>query len=142
MSLTKEENNHNIHQTMIKEYEKEIEVISWQRETLKTKDSRNVFVQMRLLYPKITTLQWSDKEQYIRGLKYTHTSGRPYTFESFVVRWWWQNGKCSMCPRKKNMQILSPLSSGHHTTAIIDHNHKTRVARGILCNTCNSILRK
>src|ERR1035437_2791733 len=43
-----------------------------------------------------------------------------------------QNGHCCTC--------LRTPADEHHKRLFVDHNHTTRIIRGLLCSRCNSIL--
>lgn len=46
-----------------------------------------------------------------------------------------QNNRCAICSRPE-----SATRRGKVRTLCVDHNHKTRVIRGLLCNRCNTAL--
>ena len=52
------------------------------------------------------------------------------TQEWFDKRLAYQGGKCCICRTSK------PKGKGW----VVDHNHRTKKARGILCNNCNTML--
>lgn len=53
------------------------------------------------------------------------------TDEQFNAMWEAQDGCCAICNMK-----LQPRGRSRHSAAI-DHNHKTREVRGVLCRGCN-----
>ena len=44
-----------------------------------------------------------------------------------------QNGKCKLCDTDIKMFV-------GHKGGMIDHDHKTNMVRGILCNRCNTVV--
>ena len=56
--------------------------------------------------------------------------------------WYWmykeQGGKCGMCG--KEMVIRANGRGPSSVTACVDHDHKTDIVRGILCNRCNVLI--
>jgi hypothetical protein len=44
-----------------------------------------------------------------------------------------QQGKCAICGKL-------PGDRNHHTRLDVDHDHKTKRVRGLLCNSCNKAL--
>ena len=56
--------------------------------------------------------------------------------------WYWmykeQSGKCGMCG--KEMEIFANGRGPSSVTACVDHDHKTDIVRGILCNRCNVLI--
>jgi hypothetical protein len=94
--------------------------------------------------------QWRDKNfnavkvynaEYMKGYAKTdayitsRTKSRLKTYNitalEFNSMWEGQNGCCAICQVK-----LEPRGRSKHSAAI-DHNHKTREVRGILCRGCN-----
>jgi len=43
-----------------------------------------------------------------------------------------QGGHCAICP--------SPIGNSKHISLFVDHCHKTKAVRGLLCHNCNAIL--
>ncbi|MFA6570781.1 MAG: endonuclease VII domain-containing protein [Bacteroidota bacterium] len=55
--------------------------------------------------------------------------------EVFLKMWEHQKGKCAIC---ENDMIMTQATKGQSLdTVSIDHNHKTKRTRGLLCNRCN-----
>jgi hypothetical protein len=61
------------------------------------------------------------------------------TMEDFIEMYERQNGLCEICDRELDM--FSTRDRMHHI-ANIDHCHKTKKIRSILCNYCNTGLGK
>ena len=58
------------------------------------------------------------------------------TSEEYNKRFYDQDGKCAICKR----EISLPKGGIYHPKkyhALVDHNHKTKQNRGILCHFCN-----
>jgi hypothetical protein len=49
-------------------------------------------------------------------------------YQSLIKR---QGGLCAICGRRP------PVKQGRHTGLVIDHDHKTGLVRGLLCQRCN-----
>jgi Recombination endonuclease VII len=74
-----------------------------------------------------------EKLEYYRQRKREVRYG-PDARESFDAAWKLQGGKCAIC----GLQLNSKSTKGDYKTAVaLDHDHKTKKFRGILCRHCN-----
>jgi hypothetical protein len=62
---------------------------------------------------------------------------KKYKFETgeFDAYWCACRGKCFICER--NLTLPSSKKGLKSTTVVVDHNHKTKKVRGLLCSSCN-----
>ena len=51
-------------------------------------------------------------------------------YELYTLMYDMQNGVCAICNKK-------PLAQGRIKRLVVDHCHKTKKIRGLLCNSCN-----
>jgi predicted TIM-barrel fold metal-dependent hydrolase len=58
------------------------------------------------------------------------------SFEDYKTKYEEQGGRCECC----SIEISITQKDNGHTTACVDHNHKTGKVRGLLCNHCNRAL--
>ena len=73
------------------------------------------------------------KKRLEQHLKYKYG----VTPEVFTNAWEEQQGKCVICDEKlPDLMVYESRRRGY----AIDHNHATGEFRGILCNSCNSLL--
>lgn len=54
--------------------------------------------------------------------------GQPFTTIDFDRLYQIQQGRCSIC-NKHQSELMRPLN--------VDHNHETKICRGLLCDNCN-----
>jgi hypothetical protein len=59
------------------------------------------------------------------------------TLEQFYDLFDQQKGLCAICFRQL---VLYPAGRGSRESACVDHDHKTGVIRGMLCNHCNAAI--
>ena len=93
----------------------------------------------------------NQKETYAKrrkkSLEYNKSAARKYsslksllkrrygiTPEQLSILYANQNGKCYLCGVRKDM-----LGKGQNRLHV-DHDHETNMVRGLLCNTCNTIV--
>jgi len=70
--------------------------------------------------------QWRrDNKVNLKKAKLKHRYGLPY--EEWLMIWESQDGRCIICKKK----FKTP------SDACVDHNHKTKKIRGLLCRKCN-----
>ena len=58
------------------------------------------------------------------------------TLEQFEALWKYQDGKCRIC----DVQMTRDSSSSKSTTCCVDHDHKTKIVRGLICSADNKAL--
>ena len=76
-------------------------------------------------YTKLNTFQsWCRDcmNEYLRNYHFISRFGITREERNNLIRQ--QNGLCAICQRKKKLGV--------------DHNHKTKSIRGMLCNSCNA----
>ena len=82
---------------------------------------------------KITNREWSrNNKKRIRG--YNLSSKFNISHEDYLKIFKKQNGKCAICGSEE--KTLDGLTRKIKKLGI-DHNHKTKEIRGLLCNSCN-----
>jgi len=69
-----------------------------------------------------------------RAIRISHWNNRgvKITWDEYETMFLFQNGECAVCNKK-----LQRDSTIKNNTAVIDHDHKTGIVRGLLCNSCN-----
>jgi len=80
-------------------------------------------------------LRPSGSEEYMRRYDLNRRYG--ITLEKYENMWVFQDGKCAICDRK----LSKKRTVGRQPdTACVDHCHKTKEVRAILCNMCNGAI--
>jgi hypothetical protein len=79
---------------------------------------------------RFTKEEWREIQSRY-GLKHRHG----LTFEQYEKLLAHQDGKCALCPTEHG-------TSGQNGKLHVDHNHRTKRNRGLLCNRCNGALER
>lgn len=86
---------------------------------------------------KVSAYNVAYMSDYVKTEAYANSTHRSrmkryqITDADFNAMWEAQDGRCAICQVK-----LQPRGRSKHSAAI-DHNHKTREVRGVLCRGCN-----